>query len=124
MANKNFQRPRSAQRELIILAGKANIAADASVSSVAGDIASCVKGSTGTYTITLKDKYSSFQSVQLQVQSATVQDVQLQISAIDPAAKTISFKTVSVDGDGVVAAADVGAALVVNVSILAKNTSI
>ena len=55
MANKNFQRPRSAQRELIVLAGKVNIAADASVSSVAGDLASCAKGSTGTYTITLKD---------------------------------------------------------------------
>lgn len=124
MANKNFQEPRAAQRELILLAGKVNLSAAAAVSSVSGDVASCSKSTTGTYVVTLKDRYASFQSVQLQVQSATVQDLQLQVSAIDPAAKTITFKTVVVDAVGDVAAADIGAAATINITVLAKNTSI
>lgn len=123
MANRSFQPTQALQRELKFLAGKLNLSAAAAVSSVSGDIASASKTGTGAYTLNLADAYKSIQNVQIQIQSATVQDVQVQVVAIDSVAKTITIKTVVIDADGAVAAADIGAAATLHILVIAKNAA-
>lgn len=121
MANRTFNKIQGLQRELKVLAGKVNLSAAAAVASVSGDVASASKLGTGSYQAKLADSYKSIQNVQVSVESATVQDLQVQIVSINPVAKTINFKTVVVDGDGAVAAADIGAAATIHILAIAKN---
>lgn len=122
MANRTFNELQALQRELKLLAGKVNLSAAAAVSSVSGDIASATKLTTGSYQAKLADSYKSIQNVQLSVESATVQDLQVQIVSIDSVAKTINFKTVVVDAEGAVAAADISAAATIHLLVIAKNS--
>lgn len=70
MANRNFSRIQGLNKEVKIIAGRFN---DAGV-SVAGLGFSGANTGTGTYTITLEDKYNALLSVQCQVHSTSGTD--------------------------------------------------
>jgi hypothetical protein len=100
--------------------GTINLSAAAAVSShtFSSLIASVVKSATGTYTITLADKWVGHFGVQVSVQSS-LDTVSAAIVSVDAAsAKTVVLKTL-IGG----AAADVTAASVLHVSLILKNST-
>ena len=121
MANRNYAPLLgSLSRKVVVLAGQINLSAAGAVVSESIVGASVAKTGTGTYTITLDDKYAACLSCNLTFQAATAVNLVPQVSSIDVVTnKTIVFKLLAA-----AVATDPSAVCVVNVSLLLSNTSV
>ena len=125
MANRQFiQSFFSFFRAPVMLAGHIDLASNAAVSTttkIKG--ASVAKTTTGVYTITLEDKYSSLLSVNVTpLFAATVADLGVEVVSADvTSAKTIVLRTKTISTG---AAVDVGAATVLYVNLVLGNSSL
>jgi hypothetical protein len=121
MANRNFTQVQGAlTRSLVLLTGKVEIAADASVTSDSIIGAAVTKTATGVYTITLEDKYSALMSANVTLKAATAVDLVPQIVSDD----VVSAKTVVVRLNADATATDPSAACTLNVFLVLKNSSV
>lgn len=123
MADRNFSPVQALDKQIKILSGKINIAADASVSShtILGVGASGVtRTATGTYTITLDDKYPELVGISMIYGAATAVDLVPQIvSETVSSTKIITFKLLAG-----ATATNPSAVGFVFVTILLKNSTI
>lgn len=101
-----------------------NIASDASVSSVEGEGLTAEKTATGTYTLTLADKWAAIRSVNATLEAATAVDLVPQVTSKSASSKSVVIKTLAYDVDGAVAATDAAAACALHVVIWVRNSSI
>lgn len=124
MANRNFFRKQSMEREVKELYAEASIAA-LGVPTLTRDlgIASLVRDSAGVYTLTLEDKYNAL----LQV------SVSLQLAAGAPSSLSHVIRSEDVDGaktvvvefvDAAGAAVELDSGTVVRLKLDLKNTSV
>jgi hypothetical protein len=126
MANRYFKQfPLVKSPRTIILAGKIRLAADASVTSSTIDFASVTKTATGTYKITLQDKYVETKSIQLTALQASGSPVQAQVKSDSQASdKLIYINTYVQDGtSGVPAVADVAVVTEIHVLLVFKDST-
>lgn len=122
MANRRYQQFLfSLDPMLTSIQGTVSIA-----SSTTGVTAQAMNGATaartgvGTITITLADGYNAFLGAQFTVQSASAQDLVPQIASVD----VVSAKTVVVKLLTAAAPADPASAIVLNVHIMVRNSSV
>lgn len=113
-------RVQSAESRPDLVTGKFSLSAAAAVSSTDMlKVASVVKTGTGTYTLTLQDKYASLRSAQISHVGSQV-NVQAKVAAHDvSSAKTISIRTETAG-----AAADVTAACEIHLSLVLRDSSV
>jgi hypothetical protein len=100
MANRDFNRRQSLEREVKDLYVKVAIGAAGAPSLVSGasyGAASVSRNSAGDYTLVLQDRYVALKHMEATLQSSTAEDimVQLKSEAINSAAKSISFFTLA-----------------------------
>lgn len=124
MANRQFvQSFFSFFRAPVMIAGHIDLASNAAVSTttkIKG--ASVEKTSTGVYTITLEDKYSSLISANVTPMLSATAAIAVEIVSADvTSAKTIVLRTKSTATNN---AADVGAATVLYVNLVLGNSSL
>lgn len=110
----------SLDRGLVMMAGKVEIAADASVSSDSIIGASVAKTATGVYTITLEDKYTALMSANVTFKAATAVNLVPQVVSDD----VVSAKTVVVRLHASGTATDPSAVCTLNVCLILKNSSV
>lgn len=105
----------------VLISGNVSLSAAAAVSSSSFPslVASVVKSATGTYTITLSDKYVSLRSCNVSVETADPTISAIIASTDVSSAKTIVLKTV-VSG----AVADITAAAKLHVSLVLKDSTV
>lgn len=121
MANRNLAPLKGLlERGVVVLAGKVNIDDDASVLSCTIKGASVAKTATGTYTITLEDKFTDLLSCNVTLESSVAVDMVPQLVSSDvSSAKTIVVKLLT---DA--AAADPGDVCALNVCVVLKDSSV
>jgi hypothetical protein len=127
MANRHFsQNVLTMNRGTVILSGYFSLAADASVSSTATTLAntfpgvlSVAKASTGTYTVTLQDKYVKRLAAHANLEDgATALDAKVSATDVSAATPTITIKTLSSAN----AAVDTTATATVCVTLVLRNS--
>lgn len=127
MANKPFF-PKNAYRPgRAELAGKVNIAADASVSSVVpaspGGGFTAVRSNTGLYTVTFGDSWLDIESVQLTLAKAAAAELFIEgVAPVLTGAVVTGYQFRTIDNLGV--ATDTAAVVVVNLHFTLRYTSI
>ncbi len=103
MANRNFNRHQSLEKEIKSLYLDVAIGASGAPTLTAGlGTTSIARTATGRYDITLDDKYTRLMSMSLQYLNSTSSDLTSQLTAEDVnGAKTVSFatKAAAVDAD-------------------------
>ena len=120
MADRTFNNVQALDKKVVWLHGVINLSAAAAVSSSTILGASVAKTTTGTYTITLADKYPELLAVHAQFGAATAVDQACQIGAVDVA----SAGTIVIRTQVAATATDVSAAAQIYVSICLKNSTI
>lgn len=124
MANRNFFRKQSMEREVKELHVQASIGAvGAPTLSRKLGVASMARNSAGNYTITLEDKYNALLNVGVvkQLASGAPSSVQCVIRSESVAsAKTVVIEFVDKDG----AAVEVDSGTIVKIRLDLKNTSV
>lgn len=100
MADRNFYRKQSLQREVKQLFAKISIGATGAPTLVSGEasqgVASVARNSAGNYTLTLQDKYAALLNAQVSLLGASHQGLVPQIIAEDvDGAKTLQFEFAS-----------------------------
>lgn len=103
MANRNFNRHQSLEKEVKTLYAEVAIGATGAPTLTKGlGIASIARTGAGRYTVTLDDKYTRLMYVQISELDSTSEDITFQLTAQDvTSAKTVSFacKAAAVDTD-------------------------
>lgn len=126
MANRNFVQPQCLDKGVVILAGSfaPNGSSAISATSNKGTGWSVAYTSTGLYTITLADTYTSLISATLGLQLAAGADTIIQLGAIDvSSAKTIQVRAWDIS-DAAVADIAANAANRINFCLVLKNSSV
>lgn len=94
MADRNFNPMQALEKEIKVITGRFNLHTDASVLSSAGIGFSVAKTATGTYTITLQDKYPTLLGASLvKLEAAAGALMPALISEDVDVAKTVVVKT-------------------------------
>lgn len=121
MANRNFEQySYSLIKKKVDIAGYAVLSAAGAVSSQEIMGAAFAKSATGTYTLTLDDKYNSLLFAQVEL-AQNVEDLKAIVSASDVAGtKVVTLKLIDDAG----AAKDVTAAAILYVHLILKNSGV
>ncbi len=121
MANRNFNRRQSLEKEVKDLYLKVSIGATGAPTISSGyGIASIARNAAGDYTITLSDKYASLKHFEVTHLSSSAQDLNFQLHSEDVAsAKTIRFLCLTG-----ATATEVASGKVLFVKIEVKNTNL
>ena len=121
MANRQFSKVQSLNKEVKIIAGQFSIAATGGAATkVSGLGYTVAKTGTGLYTITLEDKYPSLLSVCATAQAAVAVDIVAQIKSHD----VVSTKTIVVSLNAVATPVEPAAVTVINFVVVLQNSSI
>jgi hypothetical protein len=123
MANKYFrEKILTGDNRAINIAGSFSLNSSAAVTSTNKNylVESIAKTATGTYVITLADKYVALRSCTLTYEGASVNTL-LTLSATDiTSARTITIKTIT-NSSGTHAVADTGTACTIHFNIMLKD---
>lgn len=124
MANRYFWDSQHKERAVKYISGKITLDSSAAVTSAypasAKGVASVTKTATGTYRITLQDKYNALLDIDLDIMEAVASAYQVKAKAEAVASgPTIDIWTINAG-----AAADVSAATTIYFSLVLKNTSV
>lgn len=130
MANRNFNRLQSVQREAKHIHAHVTIGSTGAPTLNASKslgVASISRTSTGLYVLTLSDKYSSLLDFSAMILNSSINDIQAQIkSEAVSTAKTITFNTKAPTNSSTTTqiVADPADGTVLLINVLVKNTSV
>ena len=102
MANRQFQRCQTLEKEIKTLYAEVAIGALGAPTLTAGlGIASVARTATGRYTVTLEDQYVRVMDCTVTYHHTTTADLQTQLTAHSETAKTVSFamSAAAIDAD-------------------------
>lgn len=123
MANRNFNRFQSLEKEIKAIYVLATVGAAGAITLDAANskgVASITKAATGRYQITLQDKYNSLVHADVSILSSAAQDLVPQlVSEAVSTAKTVTFRT---NAAGVEADPTSGSVLRIRLDL--KNSSV
>lgn len=121
MANRTFNRKQALEKQVCEIYAKVSIGSSGAPTLVdRTGIASIVRNSAGTYTLTLQDRYVSLKSAQIEFMNATAQDLQAQLLAETVNSSTPAIQFVCLTA---ATATDPSSATTVLIKLDLKNTS-
>lgn len=121
MANRSFLPILGGlEKDIVILAGRCSIAADASVSASSGNGFTFTKTGTGEYTATLEDGYNELLAAVCTFEAAVAVNLDAQIKSVD----VTSAKTVVIRTHATGSAANPSAVCALNLCLVLRNSSV